>query len=178
MSITEHDGGALATFGGCAWDASVRAFKAFDGGQLPPHFHAEKANGQLITLVTPWRSDLEKATYRLIVKQKFAEYGVIRYAMVSEVWGTIEVSRTPVRNPRDFRASVMPRNHPERRSLLYVAAADAWGASLAIFQEIDETATPRVLKGEVEKMDNANGGYADGEMMELLTPVKPIRMHG
>jgi hypothetical protein len=137
-----------------------------------PHFIAELPDGSIHFMATPWQGEDDKEIILNVVAKHFAEHGVVRYALTSEVWYVR-------REGGDPRTMGMPSEQPDRQSAQMVLAVDRSGEILNYMAEIiettDDTGAPRRSLGERKVMPAA--GQFGGRMTQLLGPLKRPPIH-
>lgn len=88
-----------------------------DGGEVLNHFLAQTEEGRLGVIVTPWRSDAERAAMLAGVRRKFEELRVVRYCHVAEAWMS-------ERLPGDS-LDIRPSQDPKRIEALLIYGIDS-----------------------------------------------------
>ena len=105
--------------------AHVNAAKLFRmEGEVAPMWHAVPKHGPHMLIATPWNSDIEKELTIEVLRDKFAEMGVERYAFIFEAWAVLGGDPNAIYSPR-------PSLHPDRREMLRITAEDKHGHILS-----------------------------------------------
>ena len=132
--------------------------------ELMTQFIAETRDGSLQFYSTPWGNEEEKVIVLDLLRKKFAEEGVVRYVLTSEVW-RVRYAADDARLKDEDRP--MPSQDPQRESALMVIGVDpAAGEVLHYGASIIEGDDGRSL-GERQTEQR---GQMGGRMINLLGP--------
>jgi hypothetical protein len=96
--------------------------------EIMPHFLGSDGTDKLNVYMTPWRDEADKVVALAMLRARFAQDGIVRYAMVSETWAVVR----DVNGPKEHR---MPSECPDRQERLMVLGVE-YGGSRAVFCDI------------------------------------------
>lgn len=96
--------------------------------EIMPHFIGSDGADKINIYMTPWRDEADKVLVLAMLRAKFAEDGIVRYALVSETWAVLR----DVNGPKEHR---MPMDCPDRQERLMVMGVE-YGASRSVFCDI------------------------------------------
>jgi len=140
------------------------ARKLFDAhGELTATFIAVGADGSVTLIQAPWRNEAEKADMLVGVRAQFAELGIVRYVLASEVWMVN-------RRRGEWDGSRQPSQCDDRVEMVHFTAVDGEGCLTEAY-EIE-----RPFDGSPPKMGkkhDMSGEIVTGRMLKLLTPPGP-----
>jgi hypothetical protein len=149
-----------------ALDAGIGVFNKSGPDVICPTWFVQNEEGDVFKAQTPFQNDLEKRVYALAIKESIKEFGIVRYALLTEGWSII-------REKNDKREFEQPSKCPDRKEVLLVVAEDG-ETSMMLTCEImrHENAAPSLNLDKIEETMNTveNTG---GALTGLVPPKKP-----
>ena len=137
-----------------------------EGGEAMPVFLVEGPGGELGVILTPWKSDGEKAATFKMMRAMFAEKGIKSYVFVSECW----VTKCDKGEEWD---GTMPSENPNRLDVLIVDAHTREGESYSLMVEVDSL--PGGKRAITKEPENLDTGFQEGRAVNLLMPEAPAQ---
>ena len=89
-----------------------------EGGEVINYILGQTAGGEILCLLVPWGSDIEREQMLKAVREVFRERTVISYLHISEAW-------------RGHNAGLQPSKDPEREECLMIVGVDFAGERVA-----------------------------------------------
>jgi len=89
-----------------------------EGREVVNHILGQTAGGDILCLLVPWGSDIEREQMLEAVREVFRERSVISYLHISEAW-------------RGYNVALQPSKVPEREECLMIVGVDFAGEKVA-----------------------------------------------